>query len=93
MKVIKDLKTLRDNCLNDDHSVNKTMQEFVFNLGTVEELIRIVLANKVTISSTCLPTDANEYMNERLLSLKIESFRLLKVSFCDDYNLFIKSKY
>ena len=56
------------------------MQKFVFDLGTVKELIRIVVANKVTISSTCLPTDTNDYMDGKLLSLKVESFRLLKVS-------------
>ena len=70
---------LRESCLNEDHSINKTMQKFVFDLGTVKEIVRIVLANRVTISSTYLPTDANDYMDEKLLQLKIESFRLLKV--------------
>ena len=78
-RVIESMNKLRDSCLNEDHSINKTMQKFVFDLGTVKEIARIVLANRVTISSTYLPTDANDYMDEKLLQLKIESFRLLKV--------------
>ena len=73
------MNKLRESCLNEDNSINKTMQKFVFDLGTVKEIIRIVLANRITISSTYLPTDANDYMDEKLLQLKIESFRLLKV--------------
>ena len=79
ISVIEAMNKLRESCLNEDHSINKTMQKFVFDLGTVKEIIRIVLASKVTISSTCLPTDSNTYMDTRLLQLKIESFRLLKV--------------
>ncbi|KAL5265436.1 hypothetical protein ACHWQZ_G006224 [Mnemiopsis leidyi] len=78
-RVIEAMHKLRESCLNEDHSINKTMQKFVFDLGTVKEIVRIVLANRVTISSTYLPTDANDYMDEKLLQLKIESFRLLKV--------------
>ncbi|XP_063676081.1 uncharacterized protein LOC134812533 isoform X6 [Bolinopsis microptera] len=78
-KVILSMNKLRESCLNEDNSINKTMQKFVFDLGTVKEIIRIVLANRITISSTYLPTDANDYMDEKLLQLKIESFRLLKV--------------
>ena len=65
------------------------MQKFVFDLGTVKEIVRIVLANRVTISSTCLPTDANDYMDEKLLQLKIESFRLLKVRASYGFAFFI----
>ena len=77
--VIESVKKLRGSCLTEDSNVNKAMQKFVFDLGTVKEVIRIVLSTRVNVSSSGLPNDADDYMDSKLLELKIECFRVLKV--------------
>ena len=40
---------------------------------------RIVCANKQTISASSLPTDDTDYVDEKVILMKIEAFRLIKV--------------